>query len=91
MNKLDENVVLRLLREQRAKQLDLLREELDVNVNVDGVVKKVISPGLKVRTSSDGILFTVHSVGKNSIVLRDANGNKFVVTDQELEDLYELD
>ncbi len=91
MNKLDENVVLRLLREQRAKQLRTLCEELDVNVNVDGVVKKVIAPGLKVRTSSDGVLFTVDSIGKDNVVLRDTEGNKLVVTDKELEDLYELD
>lgn len=91
MNKLDDSVVLRLLREQRTKQLDALREELEVNVTVDGVAKKVISPGLKVRTSDHGVLYTVDSVGKDSVVLRDSDGNKKVVTDQELEDLYELD
>lgn len=98
MNKLDSDVVLRIMREERAKQLGSLRAEaglvseaLDVNVSLDGVEKKVISPGLKVRSKKDGTLCTVKAVGPDSVVLVDPNGQSFHVLDSQLEGGYDLD
>jgi hypothetical protein len=89
-SKLDDKVVLRVLREQRAKQLASLREEVEVAVKVDGDQKKVIAPGLKVR-SKEGVLYTVHAVGRDSVVLRDPGGQTIHISDKELESGYDLD
>jgi hypothetical protein len=56
-SKLDEKVILRVLREQRAKQLASLCEEVDVTVNVNGDEKKVIAPGLKLRSKGEVVRF----------------------------------
>ena len=90
-SKLDDKVVLRVLREQRAKQLAALREEVDVTVSVDGSNKKVIAPGLKLRSKDEGILYTVHAVGADSVVLRDPEGETVHVSDNELEKRFDLD
>lgn len=90
-SKLDDKVVLRVLREQRAKQLASLREEVEVAVKVDGDEKKVIAPGLKLRSKGEGLLFTVHAVGRDSVVLRDPTGQTIHISDKELESGYDLD
>lgn len=99
MDKLDDKVILRLLREERAKQLEALRGELptllaeniDVTANVGGARKKVIAPGLKLRSKGEGKLFTVKAVGAGSAVLLDPNGQAVNVTDQQLAAGYDLD
>lgn len=100
MNKLDSAVILRLLREERSKQLDALRREVDpqglsenvnVNMNVGGVTKKVVTPGLKLRSKSTGKLYTVQAVSATSVVLIDPNGQTATVTDMELESGFDLD
>jgi len=90
-SKLDDKVVLRVLREQRAKQLASLREEVEVAVKVDGDEKKVIAPGLKLRSKGEGVLYTVHAVGRDSVVLRDPAGQTIHISDKELESGYDLD
>ncbi len=100
MNKLDSAVILKLLREERSKQLEALRletaakglsEDVDVNMNVGGVVKKVITPGLKLRSKSGGKLFTVQAISATSVVLVDPNGQNVTVNDMELENGFDLD
>lgn len=91
-------MILKLLREERAKQLDALRGELpalaenvDTVMHVDGVAKKVITPGLKLRDKQGGKLYTVHAVGPNSAVLLDPTGQTVNVTDHQLESGFDLD
>lgn len=100
MDKLDSSVILRLLREERAKQLASLKEEVgakslaedvNVNMNVGGVTKKVISPGLKLRSKAGGKLYTVKAISPTSAVLTDPNGQSVTVTDQQLESGFDLD
>lgn len=100
MRKLDSSVILKLLREERAKQLDALREEVapreltedvEVNMSVGGVLKKVVTPGLKLRSKSGGKLYTVHAVSATSVVLLDPNAQTLVVSDRELESGFDLD
>ncbi len=100
MNKLDSSVILKLLREERSKQLDALREEfapqglaenVNVNMNVGGVTKKVITPGLKLRSKAGGKLYTVKAVSPTSAVLLDPTGLEVAVTDQQLEGGFDLD
>lgn len=99
MNKLDSAVILRLLREERSKQLEALRNEVtcglsenvDVNMNVGGVAKKVVTPGLKLRSKSGGKLYTVQAVSATSVVLADPNGQTVTVSDMELENGFDLD
>lgn len=100
MHKLDSSVILKLLREEREKQLDSLREEVsakgltedvEVNMNVAGVMKKVVTPGLKLRSKNGGKLYTVHAVSATSVVLLDPVGQTLVVSDRELESGFDLD
>ncbi len=98
MDKLDSLVILRLLREERAKQLDALRAELPslsenvmVHTKVDGVPKKLITPGLKLRDKQGGTLYTVRAVGVNSAILVDPVGQTVNVTDAQLEGGFDLD
>jgi urease accessory protein UreE len=90
-SKLDDKVVLRVLREQRQKQLASLREEVDVTVKLDGDEKKVISPGLKLRSKDGGILYTVDAVSRDSVVLKDPSGQTIHINDKELASSYDLD
>lgn len=147
-SKLDDKVVLRVLREQRAKQLNALRKEvfeayaiwvedpvrkqdsgylktgkdsrlltfnspeqaqahvtqhklrarvdrvdenIEATLKVDGDEKKVIAPGLKLRSKGEGLLYTVHAVGRDSVVLRDPTGQTTHISDKELESGYDLD
>lgn len=90
-SKLDDKVVIQILREQRAKQLASLREEVEVVAKIDGKEKKVIAPGLKVRSKDGGILYTVHAVGRDSVVLRDPSSQTIHISDKELESGYDLD
>ncbi len=83
-NPLDPVVLLNLLREERGKQLARLRESIDVNVNVDGASKKVVTPGLKLRSKPDGLLYTVKAVSTSGAVLTDPNGRDVVVDDKQL-------
>lgn len=99
MDKLDSSVILKLLREERAKQLDALRvetqtvvaENVDTVMQVDGVAKKVITPGLKLRDKQGKTLYTVKAVGPNSAVLVSPTGQTINVTDQQLESGFDLD
>jgi len=99
MNKLDSSVILKLLREERLKQLNSLRGELspvvtenvDVVMNVDGVPKKVVTPGLKLRDKQGGKLYTVKAVGVDSVVLTDPTGQTVNVSDSQLEGGFDLD
>jgi len=91
-------VILKLLREERAKQLDALRGELptiseniETVMQVDGVAKKVITPGLKLRDKQGKTLYTVHAVGVGSAILLDPNGQTVNVTDKQLESGFDLD
>ena len=98
MNKLDSSVILKLLREERAKQLNLLRREIptlneniDVVMNVEGTPKKVVTPGLKLRDKQGGKLYTVQADGVNSVRLTDPNGQTVDVSDSQLETGFDLD
>ena len=100
MEKLDSSVILKLLREERAKQLDVLRNEasisvvaenIDVVANVGGTPKKVVTPGLKLRDKQGGKLYTVKAVGVNSVVLTDPVGQTVNVSDAQLESGFNLD
>lgn len=64
---------------------------MDVVVKVDGENKKVIAPGLKLRSKEDGTLYTVDAIGKDTAVLRDPNGNTLHVSDADMQKGYDLD
>mgnify|MGYP001603283145 CR=1 FL=1 len=100
MEKLDPSVILKLLREERAKQLDALRDEnpssvvtedVMVHTNVDGTPKKIVTPGLKLRDKQGGKLYTVKAVGVDSAILMDPVGQTVNVTDQQLAKGFDLD
>lgn len=100
MHKLDSAVILKLLKEERSRQLgdlrkevglDELAENVNVNMNVGGVNKKVVTPGLKLRSKNGGKLYTVKAISATSVVLIDPHGQPVNVSDMELEHGFDLD
>lgn len=94
MRTLQEEDVIRIMREEWDRKVQALTETIDVVLNSkvgkDGE-KPVISPELKVMHKQSGIRYTVSSVGPRDIILRTPEGEEFLVDKDELETAYELD
>ena len=93
MKKLQEQDVIRIMREEWQAKVKALSEEVDLTfkAKVDGENKEVISQDLKVRHKDSQILYTVVSVGPNDIILKTPEGEDFLLDKDTLEDEYELD
>jgi hypothetical protein len=93
MKNLEEEEVLRIMREEWAAKVKALSEEVDLTfkTKVDGKESEVISPDLKVRHKKSQILYTVVSVGPQDIILKTPEGEDFLLDKDTLEDEYELD
>jgi hypothetical protein len=94
MKALQENDVIRAMREEWAARIGALREQVDVVMNSkvgkEGDVP-VISPGLKVMHKKSGIRYTVTSVGPRDVILKTPEGEDFLVDGPEFESAYKLD
>lgn len=91
MQKLDEKVVIRIIREEWEKRKVQLREKLNtVYKSDDKESKHAISPGLKVKNKESGILCTIDVVGPEGVIMRAPEGTKFSVSSEDLEKNYEL-
>ena len=64
--------------------------DLDIKVKVDDQVKSVISPELRVMHSPSRIKYTVDAVTPRELILREPEGEKFMVDTNTLEDEYEV-
>ena len=93
MKKLQEQDVIRIMREEWQAKVKALSEEVDLTfkAKVDGENKEVISQDLKVRHKDSQILYTVVSVGPDDIVLKTPEGEDFLLDKDTLEAEYELD
>lgn len=93
MKKLQEEDIIRIMREEWQSKVAALTEEVDLTfkTKVDGDDKEVISQDLKVRHKDSQILYTVVSVGPNDIILKTPEGEDFLLDKDTLEDEYELD
>jgi len=93
MKKLQEEDIIRIMREEWQAKVTALTEEVDLTfkAKVDGENKEVISQDLKVRHKKSQLLYTVVSVGPRDIILKTPEGEEFLLDKEQLEDEYELD
>ena len=93
MKKLQEEDIIRVMREEWQAKVAALTEEVDLTfkAKVDGENKEVISQDLKVRHKKSQLLYTVVSVGPRDIILKTPEGEEFLLDKEQLEDEYELD
>ena len=93
MKKLDEAEIIRTMREVWNSKVASLGEAVDAVLKgkVEGDMKTLIAPDLKLRHKESQLLYTVVSVGPRDVVLRTPEGKKFLVDAAELEKDYELD
>jgi len=94
MKTLEEQDVIRVMREEWNAGVKALTEQIDMVMNskVDGSDKEpVLSPELKVKHKKSAIRYTVCSVGPRDIILRTPEGEQFLIDKETLESEYELD
>lgn len=93
MKKLQEEDIIRIMREEWQNKVAKLSEEVDLTfkTKVDGKEKEVISNDLKIRHKKSQILYTVVSVSPKDIILKTPEGENFILDKETLEDEYELD
>ena len=94
MKTLNEQEVLRVMREEWQAGVKALSEQIDMVMHskVDGPDKEpVLSPELKVKHKKSQLRYTVSSVGPRDIILRTPEGDNFLVDKETLENEYELD
>lgn len=89
---LTEADVIAAFNEEWERRINSLLEKVDVTLDakIDGDVKDVITPELKVIHKQSGIRYTVDSVGKRDIMLRTPEGDTFLLDKEEFEKDYEL-
>lgn len=89
MKKLTEADIIRLMNEEWDKRVATLTEDLELVLG-DNVGATIVSPELKVRHKTSGLLYTVSSVGPRNVILRTPEEENFIVDKDELESSYEL-
>lgn len=91
MAELTEQKLIELFREEWSKRVLQVEKSLGTFMKVDGSKKGIISPDTKVRHEGSQLLYTVHEVLPNEIVLRTPEGKLFCVDEKEFSQEYELD
>lgn len=93
MKNFKESYVLNVMRRQWNSKLNRLSETVDAvfKGKIDGQEKTLIDVDLKLRHKESQYLYTVVSVGKDEVVLKNPEGRNFIVGKKELEDEYEID
>lgn len=93
MKNLQEEDIIRIMREEWQAKISALSEEVDLafKAKIDGENKEVISQDLKIRHKKSQLLYTVVSVGPKDIILKTPEGEEFLLDKDTLEDEYELD
>jgi hypothetical protein len=95
MKELQQEDILRLMREEWNKKVTTLAEKVDLTLT--GKVAKgdgeklLLSPELKVIHNSSGLKYTIDSVSPRDVILRTPEGDKFLVNAAELEKEYSLE
>lgn len=95
MKKLQEQDVIRIIREEWNAKISLLTEEIDLAIKAKGSKEKeeslVVAPGLKVLHAKSGIRYTVDSVSPRDVILLTPEGEQFYVNADEFEENYKID
>lgn len=97
MKKKDNDIII-LMREEWNAKMAALEEEVDLmfNAKIDNDKKSVISPGLKLKSKDEQVLYKVIAVSIRGADLRPPDGledgsKDFFVDKNTLEKNYELD
>lgn len=91
MKTLSENDIIELFREEWDKKLRELDAQLGMCFEGDTMdAKASISAGLKLKHKKSGLKYTVDSVGPSDVVLKNPEGKKFTIDQEELQSNYEL-
>jgi hypothetical protein len=97
MKKKDNDIII-LMREEWNAKMAALEEEVDLmfNAKIDNDKKSVISPGLKLKSKDEQVLYKVIAVSIRGVDLRPPDGledgsKDFFVDKNTLEKNYELD
>jgi ribosome biogenesis protein Tsr3 len=90
MKQLTDETILRIMNEEWDKKVKKLQEEVDTFFQNEQQADPVVSAGLKVMHKKSKIRYTVDSIAKKDVVLLSPEGNKFLISADELESEYEL-
>lgn len=93
MRYLSEKDIIRIMNEEWQKKLSSLSEQVDGFFEVEANEKdkqSVISKGLKVMHKKSKIRYTVHTIGKQEVILLSPEKKKFALSADEFEKEYEL-
>lgn len=89
--RLTEQKLVELIREEWGKRLLQVEKSLETFMKIDSSKKGIISPDTKVRHKGSQLLYTVHEVLPDEIVLRTPEGKLFSVDEEEFSKEYSLD
>lgn len=90
MKKLEEQDIIKIMREEWEKKINSLSEEVDLvlKTKVDGKEVNPIDSDFKVKHKKSRILYTVDSVSTKDVILIAPEGEKFMITAEEFEEEY---
>ena len=92
MQVLNEKTILRIMREEWNKRVkSLVLESADEAPIKAGGVDKILSPELKMVHKQSKLRYTIDSIGPRSVVLRNPEGESFIVDSDTLEKEYSID
>jgi cell division protein YceG involved in septum cleavage len=93
MKILNEQEIIRIMKEEWEAKVKSLSEKVDLilKTKVDGKEINPIDSDLKVRHKKSQILYTVDSVSPQDVILVTPEGEKFMISAEELEKDYESD
>jgi hypothetical protein len=91
MKLLNEQIILGVLREEWNKRVkSLIIESDDTPIKASGV-DKLLSPELKLIHKKSKLKYTIDSIGARQVILRNPEGETFVVSSDSLENEYSID
>lgn len=88
---LTEQKLVSIIREEWNNKLLQLEKSLSTFMKVDGSQKGIISPETKVRHKGSQLLYTIHEVLPDEMVLRTPEGKLFTVDEKEFSEEYDID
>jgi len=91
MKRLEEQDVIRVMREEWDARVRRLSEALEVKLDSPVTDEPIIAPDFKVRHKRSQIRYTVVSVSPRDVILKTPEGEQFLVDAAEFEKDYEVD
>ena len=81
MKKLEDSVIIEMMREEWASKMQRLSESVDAVLTgkIDGKEKTILSPQTKLRHIKTQYLYDLVSVGTRDVILKTPEGKQFIV------------